>query len=85
MTTTKPVTGTIMAILDADSIVVLTLGVDEGQIVPVYFDRRPFEDMLASERCEARDIIGRRIAYGDGAMVFLDECAASTGDRHDEQ
>lgn len=72
MTTTNPITGTIMAVLDAGSIVVLSVGITEGEIVPVYFDRRPFDDMLASERCEARDIIGRRIAYGDGAMVFLD-------------
>lgn len=71
MTTTEPITGGILAILDGGSVVVLSVGVDEGAVVPVYFDRVPFEDMLASERCSARDIIGRRIAYGDGAMVFI--------------
>lgn len=72
MTTTKLVTGTILGILDGGSVLALSVGVNEGRIVPVYWDRRPFEDMLAGEQCGAQDIIGRRIAFEDGAMAFLD-------------
>lgn len=72
MTKEKPVCGTIMAILDAGSVLALSLGVTEGQIVPVYIDRQPFEWLLEGERCSARELIGRKIAYDGEAMVFLD-------------
>lgn len=72
MTKEKPICGTILGILDGGSVLALSLGVTEGQVVPVYFDRRPFEWMLAGEQCGPRDIVGRRIAYDGEAMVFLD-------------
>lgn len=72
MTSTKPVSGTILAILDAGSVVVLRVGVNEGQIVSICFDATPFRWLLEGEGCDARQLIGRRIVCDGESVAFLD-------------
>lgn len=62
MTKNKLVCGTILGILHHGSAVALTLGVDEGEVLPVFFDEEPYADLLASEQCDERALLGRQIA-----------------------
>jgi hypothetical protein len=63
--------GTIQAIQDHGSVVIVCLKTDERRVVPVYFDYRPFGWLLDGEGCSAEDLVGRTASY-DGTSLSLD-------------
>ena len=70
---TTELTGTIAAIDDCGSIVIVRLRTGQGAVEPVYFERLPFAAMLVCEHCERPEgLIGRPATY-DGQAFYFDD------------
>ena len=67
----ETITGTILNVTDCGTIVIVYLGTDEGRVVPVMFDHRPFKWLLDGEGCSAGELVGRSAVY-DGDSLFFD-------------
>ncbi len=71
--TTSDLAGTIAAVDDCGTIVIVHLRTEQGSVEPVYFERLPFSAMLVCERCERpEDLIGRPATF-DGQTFFFDD------------
>jgi hypothetical protein len=72
MTGNQPVTGSILAVRDCGTLVLVFLDADDGRTVPVPLDRRAFHCLLEGEGCRPDEIVGRRISYDGNRILFLD-------------
>jgi hypothetical protein len=70
MTDNQPVTGSILAVRDCGTLVLVFLDADDGRTVPVPLDCRAFRCLLAGEGCRPDELVGRRISY-DGSSIRL--------------
>ena len=65
--------GEIVTVENHGSIVLVMLRSEQGWLIPVPFDYRPFTWLLDAEGCQPADLIGRQASYdGDGNFKFLD-------------
>ena len=67
----ETIIGTILDVTDCGSIVIVYLGTDEGRVLPIMFDHRPFGWMLDGEGCSAEELVGHSATY-DGESLFLE-------------
>jgi hypothetical protein len=75
MTDDQPVTGSVLAVRECVSLVLLYLSTDDGRTVPVPMDHRAFQWLLESEGCRPDQLVGRRIKYDGNRLLFVDrEC-----------
>jgi hypothetical protein len=72
MTGNQPVTGSILAVRDCGTLVLVFLDADDGRTVPVPLDRRAFRCLLEGEGCRPDGLVGRRISYDGTRILFLD-------------
>lgn len=70
MTGNETITGKIIGIRDCGSLVLVFLGTDEGQVVPVSFDHRPFHWLLEGEQCSSVELIGRSVTFDGETLTF---------------
>lgn len=68
----EPMTGTILGLRDCGTLVIVYLGTEEGRVIPITFDHRPFEWLLNGEGCGADELVGRSARYDGESLVFLD-------------
>jgi hypothetical protein len=65
-------TGTISAVENCGSIVLILLLTEQGWLTPVPFDQRPFAHLLHGEGCEPEELIGRAATYDGEVFSFED-------------
>ena len=68
----EPITGTILGLRDCGSLVIVYLVTEEGRVVPITFDQRPFGWLLEGEGCAAAELVGRCARYEGESLVLLD-------------
>jgi hypothetical protein len=66
-----PATGSILGVRDCGALVLLFVATDEGELAPVPLDRWSFRWLLGWEGCGLGELVGSRIRYGGGRVVFL--------------
>ncbi len=66
------ITGSILAVRECGSLVLVYMSTDEGRTVPIPMDHRAFGWLLESEHCRADQLVGRRISYDGNHILFLD-------------
>jgi hypothetical protein len=69
MTLHSTTCGTIIAVRDYGTVVLVLLEQD-NRVIPVAFEHRQFQSLLASEACSTDDLVGRRARY-DGESLRL--------------
>jgi hypothetical protein len=67
-----PTTGSLLGVRDCGSLVILFVATDEGELAPVPLDRWSFRWLLQGEGCGVGGLVGSRIRYVGGRIVFLD-------------
>jgi hypothetical protein len=72
MSDTGAITGTILAVRDCGSLVLLFLDAEDGRTIPVPMDHRPFRWLLEGQRCSAGPLVGRRVCCEGDSLRFLD-------------
>jgi hypothetical protein len=72
MTESNTITGTVSAVRSYGTVVLVFLDGEDGRILPIPFERRPFERLLEGEGCGPGDLVGRRVRY-DGDMIHFIE------------
>ena len=68
----ETITGTILGLRDCGSLVIVYLGTEEGRVIPITLDHRPFGWLLEGEGCAATELVGRSARYDGESLVFLD-------------
>ena len=63
--------GTISAIRDCGTIVLLVLRTEDGRLIPVGFDRRQFRHLIETEQCSSADLVGRRASSDGLTLTFV--------------
>lgn len=66
------ITGTVAAVRDCGSLVIVFLDANEGRVIPVPLDHRVFRHLLESEGCSSTELLGRCVSYGGELLAFLD-------------
>jgi hypothetical protein len=66
------ITGTIAAVRDCGSLVLVFLDADNGRIIPVPIERRAFGRLLEGKGCGPGEIIGRSATCVGELLAFLD-------------
>jgi hypothetical protein len=70
--TDNHITGTILAVRECVSLVLVYLSTDDGRTVPIPVDHRTFGWLLEAEGCRPDQLVGRRISYDGDRIRFLD-------------
>jgi hypothetical protein len=70
--TDDPVTGSILAVRECVSLVLVYLSTDDGRTVPVPMEHRAFGWLLEAEGCKAQQLVGRRVCYNCNGLQFFD-------------
>jgi hypothetical protein len=75
MTNNETITGSVIAVRDCGSLVIVLLDTDDGRTIPIPLERRTFLWFLDGEDCQPDELIGRRIRFdGKGILVLDEEC-----------
>jgi hypothetical protein len=72
VTDNQPVTGSILAVRDCGTLVLVFLDAGDGRTVPVPMEQRAFGWLLEAEGCRPDDLVGRRIRYDGDRILFVD-------------
>jgi hypothetical protein len=72
MTGNATVTGTIIAIRDCGTLVLVFVDGEEGRTAPIPMEHRAFRHMLEGEACESHELIGRMVSFDGDLVEFLD-------------
>jgi hypothetical protein len=70
--TDHPVTGSILAMRECVSLILVYLSTDDGRTVPIPMDHRAFGWLLESEGCKPDKLVGRRVRCEGNRLLFLD-------------
>jgi hypothetical protein len=74
MTNNQPIIGSILAVRDCGSLVLVFLDTDDGRTIPIPLERRAL--LLGGEGSQPDELVGRRINYDGNRILFLDsECS----------
>jgi hypothetical protein len=69
-------TGSVLAVRDCGTLVLVFLNTDDGRTVPVPLEQRAFAWLLDGENCQPDELVSRRISYDGNRILFLDgECS----------
>ncbi len=71
MTDHQPITGSILAVRDCGTLLLVFLD-DDGRTVPLPLGHRAFHLLLEAEDCRPDELVGRRISYDGSRILFLD-------------
>jgi hypothetical protein len=66
------ITGTVAAVRDCGSLVLVFLDGEDGRVIPVPMDHRTFRHMLEGEACNPAELVGRGVAYDGDRVTLLD-------------
>ena len=69
------ITGTISAVRNYGTLILVFLDGEDGRIFPIPFDHRPFQRLLEEEGCSLSDLLGRRLSYDGDAVLLLSSTA----------
>ena len=69
----QPITGSIVAVRDCGTLVILFLSTDDERTIPVPMEQRAFQWLLDGEDCGSDELVGRRISYDGNRILFLDK------------
>ena len=72
MTQNNRIMGTVSAVRTYGSVVLVFLDGEDGRILPIPFDHRPFQQLLEGEGCGPGDLLGRRVIYDGAAVRFIE-------------
>jgi hypothetical protein len=76
MTDRRLIIGSILAVRDYGTLVLVFLNMEDGRTAPIPLDKRAFEWLLESEGSQPDELVGRRISYDGERLLFLDrECS----------
>ncbi len=76
MTYNQPIIGSILAVRDYGTLVVIFLNMEDGRTAPIPLDKRAFGSLLEGEGSQPDELVGRRISYDGEQILFLDrECS----------
>jgi hypothetical protein len=77
MTEDKPITGSIHAVRDCGTVVLVLLDADDGRTVLLVLDRSALTQQMEGGDRLPDQVVGRRIRYDGRCIEFLDgECPA---------
>jgi hypothetical protein len=75
MTNNETITGSIIAVRDCGSLVLVFLDTDDERTIPIPMERRAFRWLLDGEDCQTDELVGRRIRFDGKHILFLErEC-----------
>jgi hypothetical protein len=72
MTESDNVRGTVSAVQTYGTLVLVFLDGEDGRILSIPFDHRPFQQLLESEGCSAGDLVGRQVSYDGETVRFIE-------------
>jgi hypothetical protein len=76
MTDSQPIIGSILAVRDCGTLVLVFVETDDDRTVPVLIDHRAYHGLLEAGDCRPDELVGRRISYDGNRIQFLDrECS----------
>ena len=73
MTNNETIAGSIIAVRECGSLVLVFLDTDDGRTIPIPLERRALLWLLDGEDCQPDELVGRRIRFGSKSIRFLDE------------
>jgi hypothetical protein len=72
MSDTGAITGTILAVRDCGSLIILFIDTEDGRTLPIPMGHRPFRWLLERQGCRSDQLVGRRVCCEGDSIRFLD-------------